>query len=197
MMKNILIFGHSRAGKTSLAKRLQNEFTLNIVNEDNLVMAFERAFPQLKIDSSKNYQQTAINITPFIVYYLCDLAEHSNFKAGSKFVADLTFFDFDTGIPLMKNALCNIHDLKIQDQFTFINLDSTKTVEELFTDIRKHDTPDDWTYSLTDDELRHHCAENTGIDYEFYEKWHELNFLRYDVAQGRESIFNKIVNDLS
>ena len=195
-MKNILIFGTSRTGKTSLAKRLKDEFQLNVVNEDHLIYAFERAFPHLEINGDENYMQTAINVTPFIVHYFCELAQSANYKTGSKFVADTTFFVFDTGIPLMKETLQKMNGLKLLDEFIFINLDNNKTSEELFNDVRKYDTTEDWTYSLSDDELRKHCEENVGIDWAFYDKWKELEFLRYDVAEGREQVFNKIVEDL-
>jgi len=104
-LKNILIFGTSRTGKTSLAKRLKDEFQLNVVNEDNIIYAFERALPHLEINGDENYMQTAVNITPFIAHYFCELAQHANYKTGSKFVSDTTFFVFDTGIPLMKEFL--------------------------------------------------------------------------------------------
>jgi GTPase SAR1 family protein len=195
-MKNILIFGPSRAGKTSLAKRLKDEFQYNVLNEDNLVVAFERAFPQLGINCGENYEETAVNITPFVVHYLCDLAQHSHYISHGKFVADMTFFQFDKGLPLLKETLREYYELELLDVFTFIFLDNGKTSEELFADIRKHDTQDDWTYYITDDELRKHCDENVGIDWDFYEKWKELDIKRYDVSEGRERIFDRIVEDI-
>ena len=194
-MKNILIFGHSRAGKTSLAKRISDEFSLNVFNEDHVITAFEKAFPQLDINGGENYAQTADNVTPFIVYYLYGLSEHSGHKTGSKFVADLTFFNFDIGIPLMKCLLAKTNRT-MSSAFVFINLENNKSSEELYDDIKAYDTPEDWTYYLSDHDLRKHCDENVGSDPDFYEKWRELNFLRYDVAQGREQVFDKIIEDL-
>ena len=195
-MKNILIFGASRAGKTSLAKRIKDEFQFNIVNVDHLVNSFEEAFPHLGISVVENYMQVAVNVTPFTAHYICELASHANHKTGSNFVVDTTFFDFDTGIPLMKESLQKYWGLKLLDEFIFICLDNSKTSEELFNDIRKYDMPGDWSYNISDDELRKHCDKNTGFDGEFYEKWKELGLRRYDVAKGREQIFDTIVEDL-
>ena len=195
-MKNILIFGASRAGKTSLAKRIKDEFQFNVVNIDHLINTFEQAFPHLGISGEKDYLQTTVNVTPFTTHYLCELAQHANCKTGSKFVVDATFFDFDTGIPLMKDTLQKFGGLKLLDEFMFIGLDNNKTSEELFNDVRKYDTPGDWSYNISDDELRNHCDGNTGLDEAFYEKWKELGLRRYDVAKGREQIFDTIVEDL-
>jgi hypothetical protein len=195
-MKNILIFGASRAGKTTLAKRLKDVFQFNVVNEDHLINTFEQVFPQLEIGVEENHVQTAINATPFMAHYFCELANHANCKTGSKFVVDGTFFNFDTGIPLMKETLRRFWGLKLSDEFMFIFLDNTKTSEELFNDVRKYDTPEDWSYGMSDNDLRKHCDENVGVDWEFHEKWKELGFWRYDVVEGRELVFVKVVEDI-
>lgn len=195
-MKNILIFGASRAGKTSLAKRIKDEFQYNVVNVDHLINSFEQAFPQLGISVVENYKQAAVRATPFTAHYICELASHAHHKTGSKFVVDATFFDFDTGIPLMRESLQKYWRAKLLDEFVFICLHNTKTGDELFNDVKKYDTPGDWSYGLSDDELRKHCDEHVGVDLEFYEKWKELGFLVYDVAEGRELVFDRVVEDL-
>ncbi|MCL2364397.1 MAG: hypothetical protein FWC71_07030 [Defluviitaleaceae bacterium] len=210
-MKNILIFGHSRAGKTTLAQRLGREFQMNIINEDHLVNTFGKAFPALGIGECHgsltshdihiggddiDYERTTRNITPFMAYYLCELANHARQATGTPFVADLTFFDFDVAIPLMQQTLADACGMTLADAFIFIGLDNHKTIEALFADIRKHDTAEDWTHSLSDDELLAHCAENVGADEAFYEKWRGLAWQRYDVTEGRKRVFDRIAADL-
>ena len=193
---NILIFGHSRAGKTTLAQRLGRAFRLNIINEDHLVNTFERAFPALGINSGSDYARTARNISPFMAHYLCELAEHASYAKGCPFVVDATFFDFDIAIPIMRQELYDRTGMALTDAFIFIGLDNHKTAEELFADVRKHDTPEDWSYTFSDADLLAHCAENIGADEAFYEHWRELAWLRYDVAEGRERVFAKIMTDV-
>ena len=195
-MKNIIIFGASRAGKTSLAKRLKDEFQFNVVNVDHLVNTFGEVFPHMGISVEADSKQVAANITPFTVHYIGELASHAYHKTGSKFVVDMTFFDFDTGISLMKETLQKWWGLKILDEFMFIGLINTKTSDELFNDARKYDVPGDWTYNLSDDELRKHYDEHAGNDWGFFEKAKELAFGVYDTAEGREQVFDKIVEDL-
>jgi len=195
-MKNIVIHGASRSGKTSLAKRIKDEFHLNVVNVDHLINTFEQAFPQLGISVEADYTQAAVKVTPFITHYLGELARHAHERTGSNFVVDLTFFDFDSGIPLLKESLQKFWGLKLLDEFMFISLINNVTSEELFNAIRKYDTPEDWSYGISDDDLRRHCEKHAGMDWAFYEKWQELGFRKYDVAAGREKVFDRIVEDL-
>ncbi|MCL2420691.1 MAG: EutP/PduV family microcompartment system protein [Defluviitaleaceae bacterium] len=199
-MKNILIFGPSRAGKTSLAKRLKDEFHFNVVNVDHLVNTFEEAFPHLGISVEEDEVQVTAKFTPFIVHYIGELTSHAYHKTGSKFVVDMGFFDFDTGIPLMHERLQKHGGFKLLDEFMFIGLLNNKTSEELFSDVRKYDVRGDWTYNISDDELRRHCQkhcdERTGVDWGFYENWKALGFWIYDVTEGREQAFDRIVGDL-
>jgi len=200
-MKNIIIFGASRAGKTSLAKRLKDEFQFNVVNVDHLVNTFGEVFPYMGISVEEDEMQAAVKFTPFIAHYLYELASHTHHKTGSNFVADMTFFNFDTGIPFLEETMQKFRlKLKLLDEFLFIYLVNNKTSEELFNDVRKYDVPGDWTYNLSDDELREHCRkhcdERTVVDREFYDKSKELGFQIYDTTEGREQVFNKIVEDL-
>ena len=48
-MKNIIIAGPPRAGKSSFARKLNEEFNYFIINTDKIVATFGRAYPQLDI----------------------------------------------------------------------------------------------------------------------------------------------------
>jgi len=202
-MKNIIIFGASRAGKTSLAKRLKDEFQFNVVNVDHLVNTFEEAFPNLGIGVEVDETQATTNFTPFIAHYICELASHVYHKTGSKFVVDMTFFDFDLGIPIIENRLQR-KGKELLDVFIFVGLINNKTSEELFNDVRKYDMPGDWTLNINDNELREHCDKHAGISeskshvgWQFYGKREEFDIRIYDTAEGRKQVFDRIINDLS
>ena len=189
-MKNILIFGTSRAGKTTLAKRLQGEFALNVINWDFIIQAFADTFPQLEI--IHNGDKTDKNITPFAANYICELAENADKKTGSFFVADMTCYVFEQLFTLMEERLSYMGEY-----FIFIQLDDSRTSEEMFCDVRRYDTEDDWTYSLSDTDLRNWCESQQKKTNELTNaKMKELNFLRYDVAQGREQVFDKIISNI-
>ena len=65
-MKSVIIVGPSRAGKTTLAKRLSEKFDYFVISLDKLVAAFQAAYPQLDIRLNWNRDKTTENIAPFI-----------------------------------------------------------------------------------------------------------------------------------
>ena len=195
-MKNILIFGPSRAGKTTLAKRLKDEFGLNVVNWDSINHAFARAYPQLEIFTD-DWDKTDKNVTPFVAYYTCELVRHATYSTGSKFVADMSCFVFDTLFAMMEERLSDMDEgFNLHNEFVFIYLGSSRSSEEIFCDVRRYDTEDDWTYYSSDAQLRKWCDAQIGHDLLIDTQMNELKFLRYDVVQVREQVFDKIVNDL-
>jgi len=65
-MKNIIIAGPSRTGKSTLARRINEEFHHFVLSVDTLVATFQGAYPQLDIRPNWNQEKVADNIAPFI-----------------------------------------------------------------------------------------------------------------------------------
>ena len=190
MKKNILILGPSRAGKTTLTKKLNEALNYSIVCFDSIIYAFEQSFPQLGICSGDGAENTASNLADFLIHYFRALSYRSDNKNGTKFAAEGGYFDFDKIIHAM-----NEYDM-IKD-FIFVGLVyNNKTPDELFEDIRKNDTEDEWSYSC-DDELLRKCADIFINDSKsMYDKFQKHGFMIYDVSNNREQILNNIVNDI-
>ena len=101
MSKNVLILGPSRAGKTTLTKKLNETLNYSIVCFDNLIHAFEESFPQLGICHGVGGDKTAANIAEFLTHYLRVLSHRSDFRNGVKFAAEGGYFDFEKIMFLM------------------------------------------------------------------------------------------------
>ncbi len=65
-MKNIIIVGTSRSGKTTLAKMLHDELNYFVISIDKLVAVFQNAYPEL----NWNQDKTTENIALFLGHYL-------------------------------------------------------------------------------------------------------------------------------
>ena len=145
MSKNILILGPSRAGKTTLTKKLNEELNYSLVCFDSIIYAFEQSFPQLGICFGAGAQNTATNLADFLIHYFRILSQRSEQKNGVKFAAEGGYFDFDKIITAINND-------DMRKDFLFIGLVyNNKTPDELFDDIRKNDTEGDWSYNCDDD----------------------------------------------
>jgi len=165
---------------------------------------FDKAYPQLDIRIAWNYEKATSNVAPFLGHFLgmfsseqgmvddLNLRKHS--VKEKKFVLEGGHFDFEKISSILK--MYGIEKLK--DHFMLIGLvQNNKTADEHFADLRKYDTKDEWTYSLSDKELRE------LIDQDFIPSNKSMNdqllkygFTIYDTSKDREKIFNKIVEDI-
>jgi len=69
-MKNIIIFGCPRAGKTTIARRLNKELNYNIISIDSIVTAFENILPEVGIGHSGDIKEKSKKFAPFLYEYL-------------------------------------------------------------------------------------------------------------------------------
>jgi adenylate kinase family enzyme len=181
-MKNILIWGPARAGKTTLARKLRDKFGHSIVCTDILITTFEQSFPQLGI--RHNSMEVSANFAPFTANYLRHLALNED-----KFVAALTHFHVDMVFEMLGEMKSN---------FTLIGLTySKKPWQNLRRDVKKYDTKNDWTYRLTNDELDNFCKESVEHHSKFFEeKFAEYGFATHDVSFERDRVLDEIVNQM-
>ena len=101
-MKNILILGAARSGKTTLARRLQKEKGYNLVSLDDIICAFE-SLPECGIHHDGNDTEVSKNFAPFLIRYLKELSEGPNFYNGITSVIEGTHIDFEQLIPYLEN----------------------------------------------------------------------------------------------
>lgn len=202
-MKNIIIAGVGRNGKTTLAKKINEELDYFVINLDKLMTAFGKAYPQLDIRIAWDYEKATANIAPFLGHYLGmlssghgyagDLNLHTHAVQGNRFVLEGGHYDFEVIASILKTY--GIENLK--DSFILIGLvQNNKTVDEFFNDLRKYDTEDEWTYSLDDEKLRSFSETLVKWNHEFSGYLTSYGFTLYDTSGEREQVFDKIVEDI-
>ena len=180
MIKNIIILGAARSGKTSLAKRIVKEKGYSLISIDDIVSGFE-AYPELEIYHDGDAIDTARRLAPFLKKYFTELSEGATFYDGIKTVIEGTHFDFEELIP-------NIN----MDKYLLIGLtfnDITK--EQLYDYIKKYDTEDDWTYWCNDEELKENVKYFINRNTYFNEKFKKYNIKTFDTSKDREKVLNK------
>lgn len=201
-MKNIIIAGPSRSGKSTLARKINEELNYFVISVDKLVAIFQEAFPQLNIRLNWNREQTTENIAPFLGHYLGMFSStdghgllsysHGNVK-GNRFVLEGGYFDFEKILPILK--MYKIEELK--DKFILIGLvQNNKTIDEFVSDFKKYDTEDDWTYNFSDEELRDVSKDVISYSQTMSDHLIKYGFTIYDTSNNREQVFGKIVKDI-
>ena len=201
-MKNIIIAGPSRTGKSTLAKRINEELNYYVISVDKLVATFQGAYPQLDIKLNWDREKTTDNIAPFLGHYLGmfsstdgrGLLPYSHGAAkGNRFVLEGGYFNFDKILPILKTY--GTEELK--DKFLLIGLvQKNKTVDEFVSDFKKYDTEDDWTYGFSDDELREVSEDLISVSQSMSDHLVKYDFTIYDTFKEREQILDQIVEDI-
>ena len=204
-MKNIIIIGPSRAGKTTLAKRLSEKFDYFVISLDKLVATFQAAYPQLDIQLNWNRDKTTENIAPFIGHFLGlfssndgikdDLNLRAHHVEGNHFVLEGGYFDFEKIASILKEYGTE----ELRDRFILIGLvQGQKTVDEYVRYFKKYDTKDDWTYNLSENELREYATQDAiPFNRTMTDNLTKYGFTIYDTSTERESVFDKIIEDIS
>ncbi len=184
-MKNILVIGAARSGKTSLSKLLAKEKGYSVISIDDIVSGLE-AYPELNISHNSNDVLTSSNLAPFLIKYFTELSEGDKFYDGIKYVIEGTHIDFEKLMPFLDNN---------KDKYIIIGLTYNDITEEkLFNSIRKYDTEDDWTYYVSDEDLvgdvRYFLERNKF----FNDKFKDYNIKSFDTSKDRESTLYEIVD---
>ena len=201
-MKNILIVGPGRNGKTTLANKINEELNYFVINLDKLMTVFDRAYPQLDVRIAWDYYKATANVAPFLGHffgifssndgYADDLNLRKHAVKGNRFVLEGGHLDLDKISSIFETY--NIGELK--DNFILIGLVQLKTAEEFFKDLRKYDTEEEWTHGLDDDELMSLCGHLVSDNKEFYDNFKKYGFTIYDTATDREQLFYQIIEDI-
>ncbi len=186
MDKNILIIGAERSGKTTLAKKLVKGKGYSLVSIDDIVSGFE-AYPELNIHHDGDAIDTATRLAPFLIKFFTELSEGNTFYDGIKTVIEGTHIDFEQLMPFLQSE-------KYSNKYEIIGLTYNDiTEQDLYDNIKKYDTEDDWTYWCTDEELRGNIRYFIERNRYFNEKFKQYNITTFDTSFNREQVLNDIL----
>lgn len=183
-MKNLVILGASRAGKTTLAREICKVYpNYHVINGDSIRSAFEKTLPQnninkyngngMKEDFAKFcgcFFRNEINRNKEYFNYIFDSCDVSVENAMKYFLNDDTVIIF-LGYPnINKNDALN--------------------------NFRRYESPNDWTVNRTDEELLIHAQEWISNS-QIFERECQKNGIKYiDMSFNRNKIFEELKIEL-
>ncbi len=192
-MKHLIIAGVPRSGKSTLSRRVAKALGWQHVSMDAIIAGFERCFPETGIDTglsvNKNKSSMEIlqiisgRIAPFL-RAMTDPEEYD--RQNGPMVIDMYQLLPEDYVKYLDPEACGILYLLTGDV----------TVEERFRIQKEFDTPEDYTYELSDEERLEGCGylvEQSGL---MREQCERLGLPYFETARDRESVFTEILEKL-
>ena len=189
MKNNIIIAGVPRAGKSTVSHLLSKEFGYQHVSMDSIIAGFEKCFPETGVStycglsSMDTLKLISGKMAPFVRAMLGS-GEYDEFEPGMVLdMYQLLPEDYDK---YLRDANCEIVYL----------LTSDITPKERFEIQKKYDTPKDYTFYKSDEELiegAHYIVEQSILMKEQCEKY---GLRYYETAHDREEVIKRLIKDL-
>lgn len=140
MMKNVIIFGEPRSGKSTLANMIVDKFNYQVIHVDAIRDTFKTIYPELNIAPD-----IAINNKKFQLFIQEYLNRNTKKEERNKY--GYVVEGCETSVENC-NRLFNT-----DENIIYYLAPADITPEEFFNNIRINDTENDWTFKLTDEEL--------------------------------------------
>ncbi len=179
-MKNILILGASRSGKSTLANMIAQKHGFSIVDIDALIGAFKENYPNLGFDyhSKSNHL-----IAPFVASYVNNLIYH---YPNLNFVIEGYHIKLDDAVKLFGDK-CEIVVLGYPQL----------TGEQVLANVRKYEGKFDYTRAITDEQLLSTLTRHVEYSKNFEIECKELGLNFYDTSFNRKDVLDNIVKKIA
>lgn len=182
-MKDIIIIGRPRAGKSTLADKLVNTYGYQIIRLDELRNTFRDIFPELSIAP-----HTAINNEKwykFFMEYYENLKKFSRYKY--KFIIE--------GCEMHISKCAELFG-KDDDKLIYVLSQIDIKPNDMANNILKYDTKDDWTKIYKYDELLEYCKNSIEKAKKIKRDCEQYGLRFYDTSKNREKVLQEIVEEI-
>lgn len=179
-MKNVILIGASRAGKSSFTKLLNKKTNnLTIIKTDLIRLAFRDAIYKDKTINTNLLKKNKEYINFILSYY-----NYSN-KYDTENIKVIDTVDFDP-----KDY--NLFDNSIMICLGYPNI----TPEEVVQNWRKYDTDLDWTKKKSDEELKEIAASEINKSKLLEEECKKYKIKFIDTSYNRNNTLNNLLKEL-
>lgn len=183
-MKNIIILGVARSGKTTLARMIKEKYSnYNIIDGDCIRTAFEKVVPELQINhiNGKGMIETFPEFCSRLFEY--QIKEHKNYFN----------YIFES---------CDISPVQLKKYFNIKNTIvlflgyPNLTVKETFNNYKKYALENDYMLKKTDKEIMDRAIMWTKKSNKLKEECSKYKIRFIDVSYNRNSTFKKLIEEL-
>ncbi|MEG2310785.1 MAG: hypothetical protein RSB76_02225 [Clostridia bacterium] len=185
-MKNILIFGVARAGKTTLARMINKEFAMyQIESTDSYITVFRDNFKDMDINYIYDKADEKGNLALFTSKLLHE--KTINRKQGNYIL------EGDSITPDMCAKYFNT-----DENIIYYILHNKLTAQEILNNCRKYDIDDkDWSVKVSDEDLLKHCIFNLKLGKEYEKQCINYKFRVIDTSFNRNQKLEETLSEIS
>lgn len=188
-MKNILIMGIGRAGKTTLSKMIKDKYNCyNLIHSDSLKWALIRA---------KDEE----------AYYMENVNKQKEFEHGEYF--QKTLLEFFNSLIRNDNKQYGyilesgqLHPKYVKEMIDFNNTNviclglGNLNIDDMVNLCLEHDKEEDWTYGLPREYIRKHAEDWYNCNEMLKKECPKYGIKYVDTSKDREQILNKILDEI-
>lgn len=188
-MKNILIFGIGRTGKTTLSNLIKSKYkSYNLIHSDSIKWAIIRAdkkqdYYNTNIDKQKDFEYSE-NLQKILLEFFNSCIRNDNSNYG---------YILESG--QLEPKLIDKYIDRRKTIIICLGLGITSR-EEIVKMCRNHDSSTDWTYSINDNDLEYHAQNWIERDIYLKSQCEKFNINYVITSQNREKIFKDIISNL-
>ncbi len=176
-MKNIIILGAARAGKSTLAQMIYRKYNYSIISIDSFVSALRDSFPSLGITHSNTENKFKL-LPPFVFSYMK--------KITTEYPEENFVLEGWHVYPKEISKLFRDTDVKI------ICLGYTKiSCEEAFKLIRENEKENSYTRRLTDEKVKKLISDHIEYSKVLKKQCEENNIKFYDTSFERDDVLEE------
>jgi hypothetical protein len=188
--KHIIIAGVPRAGKSTVSNLISKTNEYKHIIMDSIIAGFERCFPELGINTYADMSSMDIlfNISGKIAPFINAMMKSGEYEElGYGMVFDVYQLLPEDYIKYIDRSSCDIYYLLTADV----------TPEERFQIQKKYDTPGDYTYYYSDDEIREGCLYLIEQSKFIREQCLKYGLPYYETSRNREQVFDVFIKSLA
>lgn len=181
-MKNIIIIGRPRAGKSTLANMISDKYHYQIIRTDTIRSTFRDVMPQLNIGPN-----TAIESKEFQMFCKTFL-ERNIRQARNKY--GYVMEGCETSVKDCKELYDNGNNLI----YVLAQIDIEP--EKMAKNMKRYDTERDWTYKMSDKECLEYCTRSIEKAKIIEQECKQYGLKFYDTSKDREKVLEEIMKDI-
>lgn len=183
-MKNIMILGTCRSGKTTFSKLLQKRLNnYQIIEVDAIISALQSTFNGIQIGFAHDCLEDN-KLSEFINILL----KKNQTRLGDEYSY---IINSDS---IMPEDLINYFDLSNTIVYYFVS--PKLTIEEIFNNCRYYDDKNQWTSKRTNENLLNHIKKAKEFENTIIEQCTKYNIKYIDTSYNREKIFNDLLVEI-